>query len=59
MGLGRLQEKLDQNQLTKQTNKQVAKKHKLEEEKMKRGVWVSGKGLREDELDGYDLNTLI
>lgn len=59
MGLGGLQEKLDQNQLTKQTNKQVAKKHKLEEEKLKRGAWVNGKGLREDGLDGYDLNTLI
>lgn len=39
MGLSGLQEKLDQNQLTKQTNKQVAKKkkktHKLKEENLK------------------------
>lgn len=47
MGLSGLQEKLDQNQLTKQTNKQVAKKkkktHKLKEENLKWGPWVSGK----------------
>lgn len=59
MGLSGLQEKLDQNQQTKQTNKQVAKQHKLEEEKLKWGAWVNGKGLREDGLDEYDLNTLI